>query len=261
MPSSTKVYVKPTHTQSSDHLDARLQLISTSVEMKEAAASKLCWALFREIQTGNLDSIATGNKLVTSSACQAVQQFRNAPRTSMLAYPSSTVCNVFRFLGFVSGNLNITDLVQPQSGVANTNLMCLSRKKKTWGTLRNKSPGTDYLTAADQGVSPNCKFLNRKMSVVLGRPLGKRILPPPPLLIPLTLWWNLVCGFLKVLKDLETFFFIIVLDLEFPLIPFYLFQPNSSCSHKLRIWPLVSNPAKEDSSTMRQIVLTAFLAA
>lgn len=88
-------------------------LISTSVEMKGAAASKLCWALFREIQTGNLDSIATGNKLVTSSACQAMQQFVNAP---MLAYPSSTDGSVFGFLGFASGNINISGLVQPQSG-------------------------------------------------------------------------------------------------------------------------------------------------
>ena len=105
----------PAHTESSDHLDARLQLISTSVEMKGAAASKPCWASFREIQTGNLDSIATGNKLVTSSACQAMQQLMNAPITSLLGYSSSTVCFMFSLLGFLSGNLDDTSLTQPQS--------------------------------------------------------------------------------------------------------------------------------------------------
>lgn len=138
----------PAHTESSDHLDARLQLISTAAEMKGAATSKPCWASFRKIQTGTLDSIATGNKLVTSSACQAMQQLMNAPITSLLGYSSSTACSVFGLLGFLSGNLNTTSLTQPQSRdvgkvnytselpltgntswAANTSSMCFNKKK------------------------------------------------------------------------------------------------------------------------------------
>lgn len=105
------------HTQSSDHSEARLQLISASAEMKGAAkaqASKPCWAPFREIQTGNLDFIATGNKLVTSPACQAMQQLMNAPITSLLGYSSSMLCSLLMFL---SGKLRSTSLMQSQSRV------------------------------------------------------------------------------------------------------------------------------------------------
>lgn len=102
------------HTQSSDLSDARLQLISASAEMKGAAASKPYWASFGEIQTGNLDFIATGNKLVTSPACQAMQQLMNAPITSLLGYSSRVLCSLLRFL---TGNLHSTSLTQSQSRV------------------------------------------------------------------------------------------------------------------------------------------------
>lgn len=102
------------HTQSSDHSDARLKLISASAEMKGAAASKPCWAPFGEIQTGNLDFIATGNKLVTSPACQAMQQLMDAPITSLLGYSSRVLCSLLRFL---SGNSHSTSLTQSQCRV------------------------------------------------------------------------------------------------------------------------------------------------
>lgn len=131
-----------------------------------------------------------------------------------------------------------------------------------WGTLRNEDPKSEYLTAVDQGGYPDCKLLNWKTSVVLGRPSGKEkkkntSSSSHPTHFCEGIWFV----FFEVLKDLETLFFIIVLDWEFPLIPLCVFQQNSSCLHKLRIWPLVSNRTKEDSSTMRQIVLTGFLAA
>lgn len=101
-------------TLSSDHSDARLQLISASAEMKGAAASKPCWASFREIQTGNLDFIATRHKLVTSPACQAMQQWMDAPIASLLGYSSSVLCSL---LGFLSRNFHGTSLTQSQSRV------------------------------------------------------------------------------------------------------------------------------------------------
>lgn len=96
------------------------------------------------------------------------------------------------------------------------------------------------------------------MSVFLGRPWGeakkKHFFSSHSLL-----WRNLVCTFWGP-EGFRNFSRYYILDWEYPLVLLYFFQQNSSCSHKLRIWPLVSNSTKEDSSTMRQIVLTGFRA-
>lgn len=73
------------------------------------------------------------------------------------------------------------------------------------------------------------------------------------------LWRNLVCTFWGP-EGFGNFSHYYILDWEDPLILLYFFQRNSSCLHKLRIWPLVYNSTKEDSSTMRQIVLAGFRA-
>lgn len=115
------------------------------------------------------------------------------------------------------------------------------------------------LTAADPGASPDCKFLNTKISVFLGRPSGEAKKKHFFFSSHSLLWRNLVCTFWGP-EGFRNFSRYYILDGEYPLILLYFFQQNSSCLHKLRIWPLVSNSTKEDSSTMRQIVLTGFWA-
>lgn len=103
----------PAHTESSDHLDARLQLISASVEMKGAAASKPCWASFRDPnwefgfhcnwkQTGNQFSLPSNAAI-------------NECSHNLLARLFQQQFALFSLLGFLYGNLNNTSLMQPQS--------------------------------------------------------------------------------------------------------------------------------------------------
>lgn len=93
-----------------------------------------------------------------------------------------------------------------------------------------------YLTATNWEGSPDCKFLNRKMSVFLGRLSGEAKKKHFFFSSHSLLWRNLVCTFWgpEGFRNLSRYY---ILDWEYPLILLYFFQQNSSCLHKLRIWP------------------------